>query len=207
MKKQILLALSFICFFSAAAIAKEFSYDYIQVGIGTSNSKHIDNDYYVSISKPVSENIFLKGRIENSYGDWNDPGEYEEQDIDGYAIEAGYNNTVNLSTDFIASLEFLRLDLKLTCTPTTGTCGTYSDATPSYNYLITKVGIRKQISEKTNMEAILKNNRLSGSSLGNQLEFNIARDISDNYSIGLEYDLGLGSITTNYYGVFLRSYF
>ncbi len=209
MNKQILITISFFYLFSATAIAKEFSYDYVEISAGTTNSKHYDNLYSISISKPISENLSLKGRVESYYGDWNDPGEYEELEMDGYSVGAEYNNTINLSTDFIASAEYVRHNYKQTCTPTTGTCGTYSDATPSFNFVITRVGVRKNISEKTNMEVSLKNNRLSGASSvsSNQLSLRVDRDISDEYSIGLGYDLGLGSLSTNFYGVILRRYF
>ena len=63
---------------SLFSYSKEFSYDFIDVEVGHSESKWTDDLYSILISKSITDNFSVEGVMGYQYGDWNDPGEYEE---------------------------------------------------------------------------------------------------------------------------------
>jgi hypothetical protein len=208
---KIILTTLFALGISNVAYSEGFNYDYIQAGIGTSNSKHIDKEYYVTVSKPVNNNFSVKGKFKYSFGDWDDPGEHEEQKINSYYLEGIYNNSIGSSTDLLASLEYLKSNYDLSCVTNAGVdCGSsYSNGTsPSYDYTTAKLGVRHKIDDKLEIEGLYKATKVSGSSsLAKQLKVSATREINTKLSLGLEYDLGIGSVRTDYYGVFIRKNF
>jgi len=191
--------------FSFSIGAKGFEYDYIQVGIATTDSKHTDRQYFVDLSKSVSNNISVKGLVAYTYGDWNDPGEYEELRSNSYAIEGTYHKEVLKSTDILTSIEFAHSDYKFSCTPTTGACGVRTDDTPSFNYYLAKIGFRHKLRSDIEVEGKYKTIGIEGSSVtGRQYKMGLIKDIGSYISIGTDYTWGLNNGAADSYGIFVR---
>jgi len=192
--------------------AEGFNYDYAQVGIGASNYKSFDREYYVEASKSINNNIALIGGLGYTYGDWNDPGEYEEQRANGYYLESVYHKSVTPITDLIASAQYLRLDLRRSCTPTSGSCGVYADSTPSYDFYIANLGARHKVTDDIEVEAQYKYTKRDGGNVINrQAKLDLVKSVTKKISVGAEYtwDLNKASVNAkvNHYGVFVRRSF
>ena len=194
---------------STNAIA-EFNYDYIQAGIGTSNYKAYDKEYYLAISKPVKKDISVVGTIYYLYGDWNDPGEYEEQRVNAYSLEGVYHKQATPDTDLLASAQYAHSSYKLSCTPTTGTCGTYSDASPSFDHYSFTAGFVHKI--KDDIEAkgeysLTSTKWTSSAAISRQANLSLMKEVFDKTSIGVEYAWGLNANGIDHYGLFIRRSF
>jgi len=46
------------------------------------------------MTKSINNDFSVKGRFTYLYGDWNDPGEYEEQSVNAYSLEGMYHKEV-----------------------------------------------------------------------------------------------------------------
>jgi hypothetical protein len=194
---------------STRAIA-EFSYDYVQAGIGTSTHKAYDKEYYAAISKPINKNISVEGAISYLYGDWNDPGQYEEQRVNMYSLKGVYHKQVTPDTDLLASAQYAHSSFKLSCTPTTGTCGTYSDATPGFDHYGLGIGFRHKIQNDIEMEGRYNRTKTRwtrATSTTGQASLSLMKEVFDKTSIGIEYAWGLDGVEINHYGVFIRKDF
>jgi hypothetical protein len=195
---------------STYSTAKEFSYDYAQVGIGTGTYKSYDDEYYILASKPINNNISVKGTLSYFYGDWNDPGEYEEQRVNGYSLEGVYHKNLTSTTDILASAKVAHTDFKLVCTPTTGVCGTYSDATPSFNHYIAAIGARHNIKDGVEIEgrySFIRTKWTSSTSTARQASLSLMKEVFDKTSIGVEYAWGLTGTRIDHYGLLIRKNF
>ena len=209
MKKIIIITLLALSA-SNVAYSEGFNYDYIQAGIGKGSYKSYDREYYVGISKPINNNISVRGSLYYLYGDWNDPGEYEEQSVNAYSLEGTYHKEVTPFTDLLASAGYARSHYKLTCTPTTGTCGTYSDATPDFGHSIVTAGIRHKTRNNIEIEgsySFVKTTWTSATNTSRQAKVSLIKEVIDNTSVGVEYTWGLTGIGIDHYGVFVRKYF
>jgi hypothetical protein len=206
--KKIILSTFLALSISNVAYSEGFNYDYIQVGIGTTNSKHYDREYYVGISKPINNNISVRGNLYYLYGDWNDPGEYEELSVNAYSLEGIYHKEVTPSTDFLASVGYARSHFKITCTPTTGTCGTYSNPTEEFGHHIASVGVKHKTENNIEIEGSYSAVRTSWTSgatnTERQSKISLMKEVFDKTSIGVE---RLNSKAKNHYGLFARKYF
>jgi len=194
---------------STNAIA-EFNYDYIQAGIGTSSYKAYDKEYYLAISKPVKKDISVVGTIYYLYGDWNDPGEYEEQRVNAYSLEGIYHKQATPDTDLTASAQYSHSSYKLSCTPTTGTCGTYSDASPSFDHYGLSIGFRHKIQNDIEMNGRYNRTKTrwtSATSTTGQAGLSLMKEVFDKTSIGVEYAWGLNANGIDHYGLFVRRSF
>ena len=192
--------------------AEGFNYDYAQVGIGTSSYKSFDKEYYVEASKSINNNIAVIGGLAYSYGDWNDPGEYEEQRANSYYLEGVYHKSVTPITDLVASAQYVHSDYKRTCTPTSGSCGVYSDSTPSYDFYIANLGARHKVTDDIEVEGQYKYiKRDGGNVINRQAKLDLVKAVTKKISVGVEYtwDLNKASVNTkvNHYGVFVRRSF
>ena len=206
MKVRLFIMLCSLLSFSVCA--EEFEYDYIQFGIATTDSKYTDKQYFVDLSKSVNDNISIKGLIAYTYGDWNDPGEYEELRGNYYAIEGVYHDKVTVNTDIVISVEFAHADYRFSCTPTTGVCGVRTDDTPSFNYYLAKVGFRHKLRNDIEVESKYKTIGIEGSSVtARQFKIGLMKDISSRISIGTDYTWGLNNGAADSYGVFVRRSF
>lgn len=206
MNKALLATLLSLCA-SNIAYSEGLNYDYIQAGIGTTDSKHYDKEYYIEMSKPINNGLSVKGRFTYLYGDWNDPGEYEEQSVNAYSLEGIYHKEVTPSTDFLASVGYARSHFKQTCTPTTGTCGTYSDSSPEFGHHISSVGIKHKTENNIEIEGTYSAVRTSWTSATNterQSKISLMKEVFDKTSIGIE---RLNSKSKDHYGLLIRKYF
>ena len=195
---------------SLPAISEGFNYNYLQVGIGTSNSKFYDNEYYLSASRSVNNNFSIRGEVNLLSGDWNDPGEHETQDIDTYALDLVYNNPISTDTDLVASLGYAHLKYDKSCTNSNGSScnSSYSTGTsPDYEHTIYKLGLRHKLSDEIELEGSYKRSNVDTGATVKQLVISGSKKINENISLGLESDIGLSSYTTNHYGVFIRRSF
>ena len=195
---------------SSSTLAKEFSYDYIQVGVGTGSYKSYDDEYYILASKSIDDNFSVRGSLIYYYGDWNDPGEYEEQRVNGYSLEGVYHTKLTTDTDLLTSVQFSHTDYKLSCTPTTGVCGTYSDDTPSFDHYTVRVGARHNIEPDIEIEGqynFIKSDWTNSSTMSRQARVTLMKEVFDKTSVGAEYTWGLTGAKIDHYGLFVRKSF
>jgi hypothetical protein len=195
-----------------SANAEEFNYDYAQVGIGTSNYKSYDKEYYVEASKSINDNIAVIGGLGYTYGDWNDPGEYEEQRANIYYLEGVYHKDITPTTDLVASAQYLRFDYRRSCTPTSGSCGVYADSTPSYDFYIANLGARHKVTDDIEVEGQYKYiKRDGGNVINRQAKLDLVKAVTKTISVGAEYTWDLNkaavNVKVNHYGVFVRRSF
>ena len=196
----------------ATANAEGFNYDYAQVGIGTSNYKSYDKEYYVEASKSINNNIAVIGGLGYTYGDWNDPGEYEEQRTNIYYLEGVYHKDITPTTDLVASAQYVRFDYRRSCTPTSGSCTVYADSTPSYDFYIANLGARHKVTDDIEVEGQYKYiKRDGGNVINRQAKLDLVKAVTKTISVGAEYtwDLNKASVNVkvNHYGVFVRRSF
>ncbi len=194
------------------ANAEGFNYDYAQVGIGTSNYKSYDKEYYVEASKSINDNIAVIGGLGYTYGDWNDPGEYEEQRANIYYLEGVYHKDITPTTDLVASAQYLRFDYRRSCTPTSGSCGVYADSTPSYDFYIANLGARHKVTDDIEVEGQYKYiKRDGGNVINRQAKLDLVKAVTKTISVGAEYTWDLNkaavNVKVNHYGVFVRRSF
>jgi hypothetical protein len=211
-KKFILTVISALTLLSAStsAFAKEFSYDYIQAGIGTSNHTAYDREHYVATSKSINNNISAIGTIYYLYGDWNASGNRKEQKVDAYALEGVYHKQVAPNTDLLTSIQYSHSSFKLNCTPTTGVCYTYSDASPSFDHYSLGAGLKHKIQNDVEVEgrySLVKTKWTSATSTTRQASLSLMKEIFNKTSIGVEYAWGLSGSEIDHYGVFIRKNF
>jgi len=212
MKMNKLTAVLISIILCTSANAEGFNYDYAQVGIGTTSHTNFDREYYVEASKSINNNIAVIGGLAYSYGDWNDPGEYEEQRANSYYLEGVYHKSVTPITDLVASAQYVHSDYKRTCTPTSGSCGVYSDSTPSYDFYIANLGARHKVTDDIEVEGQYKYiKRDGGNVINRQAKLDLVKAVTKKISVGAEYtwDLNKASVNTkvNRYGVFVRRSF
>ena len=194
---------------STRAIA-EFSYDYVQAGIGTSNNTAYDGEYYVTTSKSVNKNISVGGAIYYFYGDWNASGNRKEQRVNMYGLEGVYHKQVAPDTDLLASAQYSHSSFKLSCTPTTGVCGTYSDATPGFDHYGLGIGLRHKIKDDIEVEGRYNRTKTGwtrATSTTGQVSLSLMKEVFDKTSIGVGYAWGLDGVEIDHYGVFARRSF
>jgi len=194
---------------STNAIA-EFNYDYIQAGIGTSDHTAYDKEYHLAISKPVMKDISVVGAIYYLYGDWNTSGNRKEQRVNMYGLEGVYHKQVAPDTDLLASAQYAHSSFKLGCTPTTGTCGTYSDASPSFDHYGLSIGFRHKIQNDIEMNGRYNRTKTrwtSATSTTGQAGLSLMKEVFDKTSIGVEYAWGLNANGIDHYGLFVRRSF
>lgn len=194
------------------ANAEGFNYDYAQVGIGTSNYKSYDKEYYVEASKSINDNIAVIGGLGYTYGDWNDPGEYEEQRANSYYLEGVYHKDITPTTDLVASAQYVRFEYRLSCTPTSGSCGVYADSTPSYDFYIANLGARHKVTDDIEVEGQYKYiKRDGGNVINRQAKLDLVKAVTKTISVGAEYTWDLNkaavNVKVNHYGVFVRRSF
>ena len=211
-KKLMLVVISAIILLitSPATLAKEFNYDYVQLGVGTGSYKSYDDEYYILASKSIDDNISVRGSLIYYYGDWNDPGEYEEQRVNGYSLEGVYHTKLTTDTDLLTSVQFSHTDYKLSCTPTTGVCGTYSDDTPSFDHYTVRVGARHNIEPDIEIEGqynFIKSHWTNSSTMSRQARVTLMKEVFDKTSVGAEYTWGLTGAKIDHYGLFVRKSF
>ena len=194
------------------ANAEGFNYDYAQVGIGTSNYKSYDKEYYVEASKSINDNIAVIGGLGYTYGDWNDPGEYEEQRANIYYLEGVYHKDITPTTDLVASAQYVRFEYRLSCTPTSGSCGVYADSAPSYDFYIANLGARHKVTDDIEVEGQYKYiKRDGGNVINRQAKLDLVKAVTKTISVGAEYTWDLNkaavNVKVNHYGVFVRRSF
>jgi len=194
---------------STRAIA-EFSYDYVQAGIGTSNHTAYDREYYVATSKSVNKNISVGGAIYYYYGDWNASGNRKEQRVNMYGLEGVYHKQVAPDTDLLASAQYSHSNFELRCTPTTGVCYTYSDASPSFDHYGLGIGLRHKIKDDIEVEGRYNRTKTGwtrATSTTGQVSLSLMKEVFDKTSIGVGYAWGLDGFEIDHYGVFIRKDF
>jgi len=200
----------FLFFLSFNSIASGLSYDYIQYEVGSTNSKHLQDVYSIDISKSIADNYAIKGGISYLYGDWNDPGEYEEERVKSFILEATYHRDINPRTDITASFQFAHSNYELDCwrTSDNSSCNSsYTNDRPKYDYYIPILGLRHLLDNDVEIEGRYKYIKREGlSTKTRQSQLLISKPIMENISLGAEYTWG-HSNTTDFYGVFLRQDF
>ena len=128
MKKQILIAISFLYLFSATAIAENstnaaegFSYDYIDISLirydlDTSTSKSRYDGYLVSASKSLSDKIHLLGA-------YSDLEKGNTNTVDFKSIGIGVHHPINKSSDVVADYVHMDYDETYSSGITTSSSG------------------------------------------------------------------------------------
>jgi hypothetical protein len=174
------------------------------------NKLHTDPNYSVATSKSVNNNISAIGTIYYLYGDWNASGNRKEQKVDAYGLEGVYHKQVAPDTDLLASAQYSHSNFELRCTPTTGVCYTYSDASPSFDHYGVGVGLKHKIQNDIEVEGqynLTKTKWTSATSTTRQTSLSLMKEIFDKASIGVEYAWGLSGSEIDHYGVFIRKNF
>jgi len=202
---KLISILSFLL--SVNSIASGLNYDFIQYEVGSTDSKHIQNVYSIDISKSIADNYAMKGVFSYFYGDWRDPGEYEEGIHKNFILEATYHRDINPRTDITASFQYLHSKYKhkgcnSSCTP-----NSKYTIDSRYHYYIPILGLRHLLDNNVEIEGRYKYIKREGlSTKTRQSQLLISKPIMENISLGAEYTWGLSN-TTDLYGVFLRQDF
>ena len=200
----------FLFFLSFNSIASGLSYDYIQYEIGSTNSKHFQDVYSIDVSKSIADNYAIKGGLSYLYGDWNDPGQYEEERVKSFILEATYHRDINPRTDITASFQYVNSNYEFDCwrTSDNSSCNSsYTNDRPKYDYYIPILGLRHLLDNDVEIEGRYKYIKTEGlSNKVRQSQLLISKPIMENISLGAEYTWG-HSNTTDFYGVFLRQDF
>lgn len=194
-----------LAFLGNISNADNFSYDYIDIKIGTTNSDAQEKEVYLGASKSLNDNFSLRGGLYYQYGDWTKLGKYREQVGTGLYFDIVFNKEITSNTDLIISSGYSYFNAKAICTPTTGACSASTNATYQIDIFTATLGLKQKLSDSIDIEALYRFIDVEGSTTNvDQGNLILTKQISNNNSVGIDYSWNTTGADFNRTGIFLR---